>query len=250
MKNIKVIISKILHSPNIIVCFVGIFFILVSVIIGTGNTISIIFISIGTSILASGVISFINYFSKIREENYKHMLRYWGLSEIYKTRAEMNSESNKELKKAKTLEICAMGLKGYRDAQTPLIKSRVSKGLNIKILTLSPDSKYALEIDKTEGILEGSTKDSIKELIKWIDEIKKEQKYDGQIELRTYDHYPYDFYFSIDGNLYIGPYQNKTSQQTITYRFKKDSEGYKYYKNYFDILWQNSKKENTEKSEV
>ena len=57
MKNIKVIISKILHSPNIIVCFIGIFFILVSVITGTGNTISIIFISIGTSILASGVIS-------------------------------------------------------------------------------------------------------------------------------------------------------------------------------------------------
>lgn len=98
--------------------------------------------------------------------------------------------------------------------------------------------------------LKASTKDSIKELIKWIDEIKKEQKYDGQIELRTYDHYPYDFYFSIDGNLYIGPYQNKTSQQTITYRFKKDSEGYKYYKNYFDILWQNSKKENAEKSKV
>lgn len=104
MKHIKVIISKMLHSPNIIVCFIGIFFILVSVIIGTGDAISIIFISIGTSILASGVISFINYFSKIREENYKHMLRYWGLSEIYKTRAEMNSESNKELKKAKHLK--------------------------------------------------------------------------------------------------------------------------------------------------
>lgn len=74
-----------------------------------------------------------------------------------------------------------MGLKGYRDAQTPLIKSRVSKGLNIKILTLSPDSKYALEIDKTEGILEGSTKDSIKELIKWIDEIKKSKNMMGKL---------------------------------------------------------------------
>lgn len=55
-----------------------------------------------------------------------------------------------------------MGLKGYRDAQTPLIKSRVSKGLNIKILTLSPDSKYALEIDKTEEYLKALQKTRLK----------------------------------------------------------------------------------------
>ena len=39
-------------------------------------------------------------------------------------------------------------------------------------------------------------------------------------------------------NLYIGPYlYGKESQQTISYRFNSDGDGYKYYTEYFNMLW-------------
>lgn len=231
-------VTRILFTPSSIGCLIGVILILISIIVGTEKVIAVIMLSIGTSILASCVFSLINSFYEAKEDEIKKLYKKWGLVGIYKTRAEMNSYSNKQLENANYLEICAMGLKSFRDAQSETIKNRVKEGMRIKILTINPESNYTFAVDKTEEVNTGSTKESINSLIKWVEELKIIQKYDRQIEIQFYDHYPYDFYFCIDNNIYIGPYQNKLSQQTITYRFMSDSEGYSYYKNYFNNLWE------------
>ena len=138
---------------------------------------------------------------------------------------------------AHSLDICAMGLKSFRDSETELIKKRILNGMSLRILTMDPMCEYVYQVDTTEGITTASTKQTIEDLIKWFEELKTLQKFDGQVELRVYDHYPYEFYFCIDDNMYIGPYQERSSQQTITYRYKQKSKGFDYYKTNFENLW-------------
>jgi len=222
---------------NFVVGLLGVVLILVGVLIGMEQTISVILVSIGTSMLASAIVSGLSSRYLVNQSRTTVMVEYWGLGGIYKTRAEINGFTNKALKRANSLDICAMGLKGFRDAQGKVIAERVSAGMKLRILTINPKSPVLSEIDRTEGLAEGSTKATIESLIEWVLELKKNQLQKGQVQIKTYNHYPHEFYFDIDGTVFTGPYQAKTSQQTITYRFNKNGQGAKYYREYFQELW-------------
>lgn len=239
MRNNKiVIVKKLFRSPNILIFAVGIILIMFGVWVGRmTQTWGAILLSIGTALVSTSLTFLINYLSEYKEDMYKENVKKWGLCGIYKTRAEINDTSNNLLRKAKELDICAMGLKSFRDAQSDLIRARVKKGMKIRILTISPDSAYAKDIDENEGLLIGSTKTAVEDLQAWLGSMKKYQKNPDQIQIRTYDHYPFEFYFRIDNVVFCGPYQTKTSQQTITLYFEKGGEGYNYYRNYFENLW-------------
>lgn len=230
--------KKLYIAVNIIVLL----FSLILIISGSCPTLansfwSTFLIGVGCSLLASVVIAFINLYFQNADEKYSNLIDTWGLENIYKNRSQMNPYSNNQIKNAHSLEICAMGLKSFRDAETELIKKRIKNGMTLHVLTIDPKSEFTNAVDKSEGLSVGSTRQTIEDLIKWFEELKSLQKYDGQIELRVYNHYPYEFYFCIDDNMYIGPYQEKTSQQTITYYFKNKSEGFDYYKTHFNHLW-------------
>ena len=233
--------KKLLITASVMLILVGVVLILVSWIIGITTPASVVLVSIGASLFTSGVVSIFNYIYQERDERVKKVVDEWGIIEIYGLRSEMNPGSNKALKKAKSLDICAMGLKGFLDAQSKLLLARIKKGMRLRILTISPNSDYCEKVDETEGMAKGSTRESIENLIHWIEENKQFVKTQNQVEIVLYNHYPYEFYFCIDENLYVGPYENKTSQQTITYRFRKGSKGYDYYQQQFQSLWEKYK---------
>lgn len=237
-EKINEIISKNMHMTNIITGCLGVILILTAVIIGVTKTLSVILLSIGTSVLASAIVSYLNSKYLINRSEAIQMVERWGIEKIYTARSEINVETNDLLKSTNRLEICAMGLKGFRDAQAKTIEKRVSEGMKLKILTLNPNSKFLSNIDQKERSLIGSTKNDIESLLTWISELKNIQRVDGQVEVKTYDNYPYDFYFNLDGTIFVGPYQNKTSQQTITYKYAAGTKGAKIYKDYFDSLWE------------
>jgi len=223
---------------NILIGALGIILILVAIIFGVSKPIPLILLSVGTSILASSIVAALNARYLILQSNIIQMAEKWGIAGIYAARAEINAETNALLENVKQLDICAMGLKGFRDAQVTLIEKRISEGMHLRILTLSPDSPVLHEIDKTEGLADGSTKVTIESLIRWVDDLKQ-RALPGQIEIRTYDHYPYDFIFCMDGIIFTGPYHAKTSQQTITYKYLANSNGANIFSNYFQLLWGN-----------
>lgn len=225
---------------NLVVGLIGALLILVGILVGMDKTISVIIVSVGTSMLASAIVTGLSSQYLINQNRMTVMVERWGIGGIYKQRAEINAFTNKVLKRANSLDICAMGLKGFRDAQGKVIAQRVAAGMSLRVLTINPNSDVLSEIDKTEGLSVGSTKATIESLIAWITELKKYQTYDGQVELRMYNHYPHDFYFNIDGTVFTGPYQAKTSQQTITYRFNRNAEGARYFSEYFEELWSNT----------
>lgn len=220
-----------------IIGLVGLLLIVVSIWWGMESTLSVILLSVGCSILATAIISFLTSIYQIQETDALETIQKWGVAGVYETRAEINPETNELLKHTDVLEICAMGLSNFRDAQSDLIKKRISKGMVLKILTLDPSSSFLKDIDKAEKRPEGYTKQSIEQLFVWLAELTPLQKYANQIEVRTYDHYPHDFFYCMDGIVYTGPYLPKASQQTITYKFLGKSKGAAYYKAHFDKLW-------------
>lgn len=220
-----------------IIGLVGLVIIVFSIVYGTGSTLSVILLSVGSSILATTIISLLTYIYQIQETNALETIQKWGVAGIYETRAEINPETNELLKHTEVLEICAMGLSNFRDAQSDLVKKRISKGMSLKILTLDPNSPFLEDIDKAENRPKGYTKQSIEQLLVWLAELKPLQKNKGQIEVRTYNLYPHDFYYCMDGIVYTGPYLPKSSQQTITYKFLAKSKGAAYYQAHFEKLW-------------
>lgn len=222
---------------NLFVGAVGIILILISILPFVKDPTNTILLSIGTSILATAIVTWLNARYLISQNSTISMTEKWGLEGIYEVRAHINTYTNKALLHANKLDICAMGLKGFRDAQGKNIASRVSRGMKLRILTLDPENPYLSEIDRKEGLAIGSTKATVESLILWVKQLQHRQLKDGQVEIKTYMDYPHDFYFCIDGTVFIGPYESKTSQQTITYRYNAHGHGARYYSDNFERFW-------------
>ena len=200
-----------------------------------------IWISIGCSLLASGIVILMQAWlvdakkiSSVEEE--------WGLTKIYKTRADKGADSDKDLHKATyKLDVIAFGLKSFRSVHKKEIENILKKGVMIRILTMDPSEEniFLEQREKEENESKGQIANSIKDLVKWADD-NNTKKYKGKIEVRGYQCMTLDFYWRLDDDLYIGPYwYGIGSQQTITYRFKKGRKGFDIYAEYFENLWSN-----------
>lgn len=198
-------------------------------------------ISVACSILASNIIMFFTSEFMLRSRRRTEIIDRWGVEALYKTRAEMNLSTNDSLSKCKEdIEIIAFGLKSFREAKSDEIERLLDKGVNVKILTMSPESEMMKYVDDRESLVSGATKKSIEDLISWVEAIKDNPKRKN-IEIRFYDSLPLDFYFKVDDRIYIGPYlKGLSSQQTISYEFSS-GEGYRYWSRYFQKLWESCK---------
>lgn len=199
-----------------------------------------ILISIGTSIIASSVIAFLSARYLIHKNKIKDIMEKWGLEGIYSTRADMNLSSNKYLERAeKEIDIMALGMRSFRDAKGDLIKKKVKNGVRIRILTVYPESFFIAQREKDEKKVEGEIKRTIDDLIVWVKELQNVSPNINKVQLKTYNTYPLESYLRIDDHIFIGPNMyKKLSQQTISYEFKGNSEGFQYYNKYFNDLWE------------
>ncbi len=226
-----------LDKVNLIAFIVGLILIIIGIFF-YGN-VQTIFISIGTSIIASSIIAFLSARYLIRKNKIKDLMEKWGLEAIYETRAEMNESSNRYLNVIeKQMDIVALGMRSFRDAKGSLIKEKVKKGIIVRILTISPDSDFVTQRERDEKRLNGEIRNTIIDLLAWVDELKQLAPSETNVQIKFYNTYPLDSYLRIDSHIYIGPNMyKKYSQQTISYEFKGNSAGYFYYSNYFDELW-------------
>ncbi|MVO75745.1 hypothetical protein GOD97_13475 [Paeniclostridium sordellii] len=227
---------------NIIVLGLGIILILIA-IVSTGNeNIEQIFLSIGSSLIASSIVVFLSSRYLVNQNKLTEIIQEWKMTGIFETRADMNRSSNFYLENNKNnLDIVAFGLKSFRDSKKEIIKEKINRGMRIRILTLSPNSEFLKEREKVEKEIEGQIKNTIIQLAKWVEDLQQNQLYKGQVEIRYYDSIPIDFYFGLDEVVFVGPYMyGVQSQQTISYEFKRGGTGFNYYNEYFNKLWENN----------
>jgi len=195
-------------------------------------------LGVGCSLIASSIVVLITSKYTFRYNKVKDLTEDWGLYGIYKSRQEMNNDSNIELSKVKkNLDIIAWGLAGFRSIHGDLIAEKVSKGLKIRILCPEPNSPYVATRSREEGSAEKQISQNIMDLTKWVFELRIKAPNQDDVAIKYYNALPQEHYMRVDNNVYIGPYQyKKLSQQTISFSFKY-GQLYKIYTSYFDKLW-------------
>lgn len=221
---------------GLITIIVGIICILLDIFVI--ETEKAIWISIGCSLLASGLVILAN--ALLVEVKKEDLLQDWGLEKIYKSRAEKSEDSDPKLDKAKKqIDAVAFGLKAFRTTHTKKVEKLLRNGINFRILTMNPDENniFLKQREQEEGETEGQIRNSINQLVEWANKLNS-KKYSGKIVVKGYKCMTLDFYWRVDDELYIGPYwYGYGSQQTITYKFKSNKKGFELYTDYFDKLW-------------
>lgn len=199
-----------------------------------------VIVSVGASLIASAVVSYLSSIYMYKRKQAKEITEVWGLCSICETRAEMNTIVTERLKTAEDhLDIIAFGLKSFRETRQNILKERIEHGMILRIITVNPNCELLKQKDMDEEKVEGSTAKSIKELCKWIVELKRIKN--AQVEIKFCNTLPTEVYFRIDNYIYVGPYQlNRESQRTITMEYRTTGEAFKYYQNYFELLWSNN----------
>lgn len=239
---------------NYLIMLFGIVLIVSSKCIGTEKMLGQICVSVGTSLLASTIVVLISSKYLFKQNRIKEIIEKWGVTGIFRTRSNMNEFSNMDLEKNEyKLDIIAFGLKGFRHSKDELILMKVKKGMKLRIITIHPESKFLKEREKVEGCIDGEIKNTIIQLDEWVKKLQEYQTMEDQVKIKYYNSLPLDFYFGMDKSIYIGPYlYGIDSQQTISFAFKCNSEGYDYYTNYFEKRWNDDQfcKEMDTKSEL
>ncbi len=218
---------------QIILCLIGIIGVFVSFCISDDRVFSIIS-GISVSFIASAIVAIGSLIVFRHSSKRKEVCDLWALDGIYELRQEANIPLNEYQDVMKNqIDIIAMGLSSWLNARGDKIATALRHGIQIRIITVHPDSPFLSAIDLRENKMIGTTKQSIESLIKNI-----QLNYSGQIEIKFYNNLPLDMYFRVDNHLFVGPYlYGKNSQQTITYEYSKGGKGFDYYTNYFEQLW-------------
>lgn len=164
----------------------------------------------------------------------------WGLSTIYNTRQEMNIRLNDLYGELRTqLDICAFGLKSFRDSRGHDVRQKVKDGLKMRILSPNPDSAFLAQHERDEKVSSGEIQKRIMDLAKWGKRLQAISPEPENVGIKFYDALPLDFYWHQERWLFVGPYlYGRGSQQTITYEFAEGGRGYNYFSTYFNDLWE------------
>lgn len=192
--------------------------------------------SIGSSLVATSITLFLN--TTLVSWKKKDPLSEWGLKRIYQFRHKKGTETDDLIKKIKyKFDIIAFGLRSLRDRKSEDFEDVLKKGVNIRIITMDPESELIKCRENEEGVGEGHIKKSIKDLIEWAKELNK-KNFKGKIYIKGYKCMTLDFYYRIDDEIYVGPYWfGIESQQTITFKFESEKMGFETYEKYFEKLW-------------
>lgn len=198
-----------------------------------------ILISVGTSIIASGLISLLLVkYIYFYQGSLRNIVDEWGMRRI-DIRSNINPDINKKLDSMDIgMDIIAFGMRNFLSVQGDLLIEKLNRGCRIRILTITPNSPFVRQREIDELEMEGQIKNSIDFMIKWAKTAQGNLTDKGLISVKTYSGLPQDMYQKVDDYVYIGPFlYGKPSQQTIAYSFAPKSKGAEYYTSYFNKLW-------------
>ncbi len=221
---------------GLIVLVVGVFLALMDTFVWKSP--SSLLLNIGCSLVASSLVILLTTF--LVDMKKLSPLDEWGISKIYSTRSEKNADSDPELERVKyKIDAVAFGLSNFRSKYTSKVEVCLRKGVNIRILTMDPDSELVHIREKEENAVQGQIEKSIRDLVEWANKLNSENRNKGKIIIKGYSCMTLDFYWRVDDELFIGPYwYGQPSNQTITYAFKEGGKGFAQYTTYFENLWE------------
>lgn len=226
---------------NIIILLVGIL-----VVFGSNHFEGIskyetIMLSIGTSIIAASIVSFLDMLrgEMVQEvyQNVEEIIISGGIDRIYKRR-DLDEYNDLVNQSKKSIDITGYSLRGFYESNKEVLieKCKENKDFIVRILLVDPDSQFSIKRDIEENE-EGSKlfKETYNNLIKWSKKV-------DNIQIRLLDAPLSDMLYRIDDVMYTGPYFYKTSsKETYTNKLKKKGWLFEAYQNNFDRMWKDAK---------
>ncbi len=203
----------------------------------TGAPWDTVWLSIGCSLIASGLVILMHDFFIERKKASE--LDEWKVEKIYSTRAERNAEADPNIENARyCIDGIAFGLSTFRNMYGRRIEQCLKKGVQIRLLTMDPDGQFIKYREEEENAGAGGIKDTILEMVKWADSLNQINAR-GKIVIKAYNSMTIDYYWRVDNDLYVGPYwYGYKSSDTITYKFVAGGRGFQHYGEYFEKLWE------------
>lgn len=220
---------------NCLIISIGIIVILVAVFLQKNIFWNTLLISIGSSILATGIVTYITTVLVISRRDKKEIIDEWGLQAIFSTKAKMNERSNECLEEAKhNIDIIAVGMVNFLNVKKQLLEEKVNKNVQIRII--SCDNIIMLkqrEKDESPSQIPSNVmKGQVEELTKWVCSLA------NNIKIKYHSTYPGFSYLRIDNHVFWGPnLPLYLSQQNFAFEFSIKGEGGKYLAEYFERLW-------------
>lgn len=197
-----------------------------------------LWLNVGCSVIGSGLVILLTAvcIERIKDDP----LKEWGILQIYPSRAIMNTDCKISVNNARyKIDAIGFGFRSYRDQKSADTEELLKRNVNIRIITMDPDSNFVHQREQEENEVSGQISNSIRQLVTWADNLNK-KKYQGKIEIRGYSCMTLHFYWRVDDEMYTGPYwYGKGSQQTISYKYGT-GKVFNAYNDYFESLWNNT----------
>ena len=236
---------------NLVVGGLGVIGILIGIALKDQSPWDTIFLSVGTSMLATAIVTKINASYLVKSQRVEKLISTWQLYNIYKTKADMNTiDANRALEQCRdSIDIIGEGLSTYIAAQGNVLRDKLLKE-GVKVRIISCDSAEMLELrakDESRGWKEGSIAvGKVLALKEWVEKLREELgDKEENLQIHYHSTYPGLSYLRIDSMLFISAnLWRKPSQQSFAICFTDKGEGGKYFKEYFEDIWMNFSKEN------
>lgn len=153
---------------------------------------------------------------------------------LYLHRKEINKFNETLLSNADNLDIAACGLSRFIENRGDLLKEELERGLKLRILIPDLNNESLMNsFDKSENRELGFTRNTILELINWLEALDN-----VEVELKVYYTRPMDFYFAYDSLIFTGPYLNCDSQLAPTFHWWDCEQVGASYKSNFECVWE------------
>ena len=213
--------------------------------IGSSGVRSTILISIGTSIIASGVVMLLDVLRDYFKENMliriNSIIISGGIEHLYDSR---DIEKYKILMKdmKSSLDIAGYSLRAFYQSFENVIKEKilVNPNITIRVLVVNPSSDFSVHRGKLENDGNETTA-----FIEHIEKIERNFRGNTNVEIRRIDAHLTTMYFRIDDVVFVGPYlHKKPSKSTHTFELKKGGWLFEEYCNEFETLWKDGVKSN------
>ena len=225
---------------NALVFLLGYIFILKSYSVPERLPKYAILLSIGTSLIASGIVALLDLWKEMIKDKLLDKVRgvitEGGIDFVYEKRdLDKYDVLMKSLKDK--LDITGYTLNAFYESYSDLLvdKAQNNAGLSVRILLIDPESEFS----KHRANLEDRTVEAFKNS---VERIRKKFADYKNIEIRLIDTPLTTMIFRIDDVMFVGPhFYKKPSKSTITFELNQKGWVFREFEREFERLWNDAR---------
>ncbi len=220
---------------NIIILLLGYCFINKGISMFESNaTDSNIYVSIGTSLIATGIVIFLDLWKRLTikkiTEKIQNIINESGIERVYKKR-DLDTYDDLVNNLKVSLDICGYSLGGFFESFNEILSKKAQNNIKVRVLFVDPDSEAAKQRAKIEGKSVRLFKERIETFKNYFENI-------NSIEIRKIDVPLSSMIYRIDDVMFVGPhFYKKQSKSTLTIELAKQKWLFDEYQQEFNRMW-------------